>query len=83
MENIKWWRYKDRSGKSGIARYCIEGDGRIWLDFKDSIYLYTSEKCGVANIETMKALAVEGKNLGTFINRTPQVKDNYENKIEL
>lgn len=61
--------YRDRTGRSGVRAY-EPGPGCISVEFKDgSIYCYTNDSTGGANIEQMKVLAAAGQGLNTFINQ--------------
>jgi hypothetical protein len=68
--------YANISGKSGVAEYEI-GDGYIKVRFaRDrTIYVYDLYTPGADVVEEMKALAVAGEGLATYIAR--HVKDNY------
>ncbi len=71
--------YKNVGGNSGIAAYEVENDS-ITVQFSDgSIYLYTAQSAGSANIEEMKLLASSGEGLNSFINRC--VKTRYASKL--
>ncbi len=62
-------RYANRGGDSNIVAYEIE-QSSIKVQFGDgSIYLYTSQSAGAANLEHMKQLAKAGQGLNSFINR--------------
>lgn len=66
---VKVERYANLSGNSGIVGYEL-GKDFIRVYFSDgSIYLYTYESAGVANIEQMKQLARKGQGLNSFINK--------------
>ena len=72
-------RYRNVGGNSGIAAYEIAPDS-ITVQFKDgSIYLYTNQSAGSANIEHMKQLARAGQGLNSFISRV--VKKGYARKL--
>lgn len=67
-------RYRNLGENSGVDSYEI-GEDRITVQFTDgTIYLYTYSSAGSANIETMKALAIKGRGLNTFINTTVKKK---------
>ena len=71
--------YKNLGGNSGVKAYEI-GDDSITVQFKDgAIYLYTNGSAGSSAIEKMKALAVSGSGLNSFISST--VKKGYARKI--
>lgn len=71
-------RYKNTGGDSGVHAYEI-GDNFIKVQFKDGkTYLYTYSSAGNHHIEQMKALAIRGKGLNSYINA--HVKDIYESK---
>lgn len=68
--------YLDRSGKSGIMDYDI---GRDFIEIyfkKGSVYKWTYESCGEANVEEMKQLAQMGSGLNSYINLN--CKEDYE-----
>ena len=72
-------RYRNRGGDSGVVAYEI-GPDSITVMFSDgSIYLYTYQSAGSANIEHMKRLAIDGEGLNNFINRC--VKKSYARKL--
>lgn len=71
-------RYANRGGDSGVAAYEI-GDSWLRVMFTSgAIYRYTCESAGEQNIETMKALAIDGHGLNGFINRC--VKYSYAHR---
>ena len=56
------------------------GPDSITVMFSDgSIYLYTYQSAGSANIEHMKRLAIDGEGLNSFINRC--VRKDYARKL--
>ena len=71
--------YKNLSGKSGVTAYEI-GPDHIKVQFKHNpnVYTYSSRQIAHAKIEQMKALAVVGQGLGTFINQNRDVHDGYD-----
>ena len=72
-------QYKNLRGDSGVSRYSI-GSDHIIIEFDaGAVYLYNYASAGKANIERMKALAVAGKGLSTFISQ--HVKDRYAEKL--
>ena len=72
-------RYENLGGDSGIACYEI-GPGTITVQFDDgSIYLYTDQSTGAANIAEMQRLANAGQGLNSFISRV--VRKRYAQKI--
>ncbi|MBW5285862.1 hypothetical protein [Burkholderia gladioli] len=72
-------RYANRGGDSNVAAYEIE-QSSIKVQFGDgSIYLYTSQSAGSANLEQMKQLAIAGQGLNSFINRV--VRKGYAEKL--
>lgn len=72
-------RYKNLGGASKVARYEIRKD-MVTIRFTDnSVYNYSNQSAGTANIEKMKALATAGKGLGTFIDAN--LKDRFLRKI--
>ena len=67
-------RYKNLSGISNVSTYEI-GHESILVQFNDAaLYLYTYQSAGTSNIEEMKALAVRGQGLNSFINRVVRKK---------
>jgi hypothetical protein len=56
------------SGTSGVIAYEL-GDDSITLKFVDgSTYLYNQHKPGSQHVKSMRALAVAGRGLATYIN---------------
>ena len=71
--------YKNLSGVSNVTAYEI-GTDSITVQFKDGgLYRYDARSAGHDNIEKMKALAVEGRGLNTFINQ--HVRKDYAAKL--
>jgi len=72
-------RYRNLNGNSGVLAYEIEEDS-IKVKFSGGdVYLYTVASTGRDNIEAMKALAVAGRGLSTFISR--YVREEYASKL--
>ncbi|KVN20824.1 MULTISPECIES: hypothetical protein [unclassified Burkholderia] len=72
-------RYANRGGDSNVVAYEIE-QSSIKVQFGDgSIYLYTSQSAGSANLEQMKQLAIAGQGLNSFIGRV--VRKGYAAKL--
>jgi hypothetical protein len=72
-------RYANRGGDSNVVAYEIEPSS-IKVQFGDgSIYLYTSQSAGAANLEHMKHLANAGQGLNSFIGRV--VRKGYASKL--
>jgi hypothetical protein len=72
-------RYANFGGDSAVVAYETGGDN-ITVQFDTgATYLYTYASAGVANIEQMKSLAVEGRGLNSFISRV--VKKQYARKL--
>jgi hypothetical protein len=72
-------RYKNLSGDSKVVKYEIVKDS-MKIRFSDSsVYIYTNQSADPGNISKMKALAVAGKGLGTFIDAN--VKDRFARKV--
>ncbi|MDE2490682.1 MAG: hypothetical protein KGM24_07525 [Elusimicrobia bacterium] len=72
-------RYKNLSGDSKVAKYELKKDG-MTIRFTDhTVYRYTNQTAGPENISKMKALAVAGKGLGTFVEKN--VKNRFLRKI--
>ena len=72
-------KYKNLSGDSKVATFEIAKDG-VTVGFKDnSVYRYTNQSAGPANIGKMKTLAEAGKGLGTFI--TASLKDRHLRRV--
>lgn len=62
-------RYQNLTGDSGIAAYKIENDS-VTVEFNDrATYLYNYMSAGRNHIETMKALAIAGQGLSSFISK--------------
>lgn len=59
--------YKNISGNADVKSYQLYLDA-IKIRFADgSIYLFTHENSGEENVTRLKALAIEGKGLSTYI----------------
>jgi hypothetical protein len=72
-------RYRNIGGDSAVRAYQI-GDDSIQVQFTDlSVYLYNNRSTGSTNIEHMKALAMAGQGLNSFISRV--VKKAYASKL--
>ena len=72
-------RYKNLSGHSTVARYEILKDA-VTIRFADhTVYIYTNQTADPENISKMKALAIAGKGLGTFIDAN--VKERFLRKV--
>jgi hypothetical protein len=71
--------YKNLGGNSGVAAYEI-GSEYINVQFKHGtkIYTYSTRHITSSKIEQMKALAIAGQGLGTFINQNRDVHDGYD-----
>lgn len=71
--------YKNLGGDSGVVAYEI-GDNSIKVQFRDgALYLYNDQSAGHHNIEQMKALAIAGRGLNSFISRV--VRKGYASKL--
>ncbi|MCA0383638.1 MAG: hypothetical protein LCH58_15875 [Bacteroidetes bacterium] len=72
-------RYLNRGGNSGVAGYSITADS-ITVYFNDGgQYLYNYTYTGQRDVEHMKALAVSGRGLNSYISSV--VKKRYARKI--
>ena len=59
--------YQNLNGNSTVQSFQIYGDA-IKVKFSDeSVFLYLYEKTGKDIVEKMKALAIAGQGLGTYI----------------
>ena len=71
-------KYKNLSGNSRVVAYEI-GRDHIKVKFRDdSVYLYNYVSPGRQALEEMKALALRGQGLSTFIHS--RVSNNYAAK---
>lgn len=70
-------KYANRSGKSGVDEFSI-GSDYIRIRFRDrrTVYKYSYLKPGRDHVEKMKARALAGEGLATYINQ--HVRGNYE-----
>jgi hypothetical protein len=72
-------KYKNLSGKSNVATFELAKDS-VKVRFADqSVYLYSNQATGMANVRQMKTLAEAGKGLGTFIETN--VKQKFARKV--
>ena len=72
-------KYKNLSGKSTVAMYDIAKDGVTIRFTTHSVYIYSAQSAGSANVRQMKILALAGKGLGTFI--VANLKDKFARKV--
>ncbi len=73
---MKMQTYKNLDGNSSVRAFLI-GDKYIDVEFNSGrIYRYSYGSAGIANVEQMKRMAVEGRGLNSFIMRN--VRDKYE-----
>jgi len=73
--------YKNVNGNSGITHYEIEADYvAVKFTGMSHVYFYTSSRISRFHIERMKALAVSGKGLATYINQNPDIRNNAVTK---
>lgn len=71
-------RYRNRSGDSGVTDYELGADF-ICVRFREGVtYRYGHIRPGEHHVDRMKALAVAGRGLGTYISQ--HVRDQYESK---
>ena len=70
-------RYRNFEGDSGIKSFEI-GEDEIKVAFINVTYVYNHEVTGKNHVERMKALALQGKGLASYIN--DNVKRSYASK---
>ena len=71
--------YKNLGGKSTVVRYHIAPDALTIRFTNCSVYIYTNQSATPESIAKMKAFALAGKGLGTFIEAN--LKDRYSRKV--
>jgi hypothetical protein len=71
--------YKNLSGKSTVAMYELAQDFITVRFGNQSVYRYSNQSAGSANVREMKTLAIAGKGLGTFIDT--KVKALFARKV--
>lgn len=72
-------RYRNLGRDSGVAGYELS-DGTITVQFDDgSLYLYTNQSAGAANIRERQRLALAGQGLNSFIDR--RVRKAYAQRL--
>jgi hypothetical protein len=65
-------RYLNLSGNSGVTNYAV-GPGFVAVQFQDpTIYIYDETRPGKIHVDKMKALAVAGRGLGSYISQHVQ-----------
>lgn len=71
--------YKNLGGKSGVIAY-ETGTDHIKVQFKHGhkIYTYSTGRIAANKIKQMKALAISGRGLNTFINQNHDIRDGYD-----
>jgi hypothetical protein len=62
-------RYRNLSGHSGVVAYALLPEGIALQFFDGMVYLYTHDCPGRRHVSRMKALAREGRGLGTYVLR--------------
>ncbi|VTU12859.1 hypothetical protein SRS16CHR_00098 [Variovorax sp. SRS16] len=73
-------RYANSGDGSNVVAYEIE-QSSIKVQFGDgSIYLYTSQSAGAANLAQMKQLAKAGQGLNSYINKV--VRKGFASKLK-
>jgi hypothetical protein len=73
-------RYGNSAGTSGVA-FFDDGPDFLKVQFRDSdefVYIYDHVVPGAADVARMKALAVAGRGLSTYISQ--HVRDRYRRK---
>lgn len=72
--------YKNINGNSNVESYEIEADSITvrFMSGRVRNYLYGSRRPGAAVVERMKALAVQGHGLNSYISTT--VRSSFERK---
>ncbi len=68
--------YLNLSGDSGVAAFALLRDSVVVQFGNGDIYLYGPQHPGAEHVEHMKALAVAGHGLSTYISRV--VRNDYE-----
>ena len=71
-------KYQNLSGKSTVVSYKIVKDSVTIVFTSHEKYIYSNQSAGRLNINQMKALAIAGKGLGTFIDTN--LKEGYARK---
>lgn len=71
-------RYRNLSGHSGVVAYEIGRDFIAVRFAGGDTYRYTHAKPGRTQVEAMKALALAGRGLSTYISR--HVREAYESR---
>ena len=72
-------RYRNTSGASGVEAYQIQAQAIIVRFRGGATYRYTYAVTGRHEVETMKALALAGRGLSTFI--STQVGQRFERML--
>ena len=72
-------KYKNLGGKSAVASYKVAKDSVTVGFTTNAVYIYSNQSAGSSNVSRMKALALAGKGLGTFIDAN--VKERFARKI--
>ncbi len=71
--------YKNLGGNSGVTAFDF-GPGDITVQFRNStrLYTYSTKHISSQKIEHMKALAIAGQGLNTFISQNKDVHDGFD-----
>lgn len=71
--------YQNISGRSGVKAFAIADKFIIVLFNNDKAYHYSYAVSGISSVEQMKALALSGLGLNTFINQ--HVRKHYATRL--
>ena len=72
-------RYRNLSRRSGVVAFETTDDSIILTFVNGERYAYSARRPGRAAVDHMKALALAGRGLGTYVSQ--RVRDNYERKL--
>ena len=72
-------RYRNRSGRSGIAAFAFMDDGIVVRFADGGTYLYGPTRPGRHHVGQMKSLAMAGEGLNTYISR--YVREKFEAQL--
>jgi hypothetical protein len=75
---MKMQKYSEEDHETGVVAYGL-GENSITILFQEGwFYLYDGDKPGMEQVNDMKALALKGRGLSTYISQ--HVRENYKRK---
>jgi len=71
--------YRNLSGDSGVVAFALADDAVVLQFAQGDLYEYTAASAGPAALARMRALALGGRGLSTYVSQ--HVRDGYARKL--